>query len=237
MHRILRLTITAAAAGLLAGCQAGADLEPAASAATAGVEGEAAAVANISGVQVTALAPAFPGSVEISRAVTPMKVRIDNNGPVPVRLRYDAFSLVGADGTTYRALPLYRIDKTVQEAVRVADAAPIAAPGFGYRDFAVAPYYGPLYPTVTPFAGPFDFPPAAYDLYDTAFVDVELPTPAMRNNVLPEGVIAPGGYVEGWLYFQKVAEGAERVTFRADLVNANAGQSLGVATIPYTVEG
>ncbi len=65
------------------------------------------------------------------------------------------------------------------------------------------------------------------------FGRVPLPTPAMYRNVLPEGVLDPGGSLEGWLYFKHVTVQKGAVTFDAN-VKAADGTSLGELSIPYT---
>jgi hypothetical protein len=57
----------------------------------------------------------------------------------------------------------------------------------------------------------------------------------MIAEVLPEGVLEPGGRVEGFLYFERVDPQAPRVRFRADLTSADTGEVFGEVSIPFTV--
>ncbi len=206
------------------------NLRPAADAIPAGKDG---ATANAAGVDIVTMTPDFPGMVDIQGAVTPMKIKITNNGNTPVRVRYADFKLTDPDGKSYAALPLYKIDSTVEVPTPLGAYDPIVRPGFFYHRFRVAPYYSGLYPGLPWYHGGFGYGgPYGWGYYDDAFRDVQLPTNAMRKNVLPEGVIDPGGSLEGWLYFQHVSPSVKHVDFDAT-VTSERGVQLGDLSIPY----
>lgn len=194
-----------------------------------------AAVNTVDGVRVVAQSQAWPGMAEVKREVTPLRVVMENNGSMPVRIRYDDFSLVGPQGERYAALPPYGVEGSVQEPTLVEGYDPVTAPTFQYTNFYVAPYYASAYPTLTPYADPFYYDPVYYDRYYTAWESIALPTEEMVAEVLPEGVLEPGGRVEGFLYFEHVDPEAPRVRFRADLTNADTGEVFGEISIPFTV--
>lgn len=210
------------------GCATGLEPAPAADR-VAGLED--AAQATVQGVRVVARAAPWPGPVAIDREVTPLKVRIDNIGPTPLRVRYNEFALVAPDGTSFAALPLARIEGEVAVRTRT-----YGAPGFYHRGFAVAPYYAPFYPGIDPYPGYFGPDRYYYDTYYRYWEDVELPTTAMEQRVVPEGVIDPGGSLEGWLFFEKIDAGLERVVLRADLVDAPSGRQFAELRIPFSVQ-
>ncbi len=230
----LTLLIATAPVALLGGCAA--TLKPAAD---ANLTPGGGATASAGGLDVVTMTPDFPGIVDIESAVTPVKVNITNNGKETLLIRYSEFKLVAADGTTYQALPLYKIDTSVTTSLPgIYD--PITSPGFLYRGFRVAPYYGGLYPGIPRFGGPFGFGRFGrygWGGYDTAFgtglARVQLPTPEMYRNVLPEGVLDPGGSLQGWLYFQHVDNRKGDITFDASVMSVQ-GQDLGSLSIPYT---
>lgn len=221
-------------AGLVAGCATTTDLEPAPGANEV-ADLEDAAVSRVNGVQVLAQADTWPGTAPISQEVTPVRVVIENNSSQPLRIRYNDFALVSADGQRFAALPLYGIEGTVEEPVTAEAYTPVTNPVFTYTDFTVAPYYSTIYPGITPFAGAFAFDPFYYDTYVTYWRDRSLPTTEMFTRALPEGVVMPNGRVDGWLYFEEVGD-ARRVTFRADLTEATRGRSFGEIRIPFMVE-
>jgi hypothetical protein len=194
-----------------------------------------AAVDRVEGVRMVVQSQAWSGMSEVKAEVTPLRVVIENNGSVPVRLRYDEFTLVGPQGARYSALPPYGVEGSVEEPVLVEGYDPITAPTFEYSNFYVAPYYASAYPTLDPYADPFYYDPYYYDRYETAWQSINLPTEEMVAEVLPEGVLDPGGRVAGFLYFERVDPETPRVRFRADLVSAVDGDVFGEVSIPFTV--
>ena len=238
---LLKLLIAVAPVALLGGCAG--TLKPAANADPAPGGG---ATASAGGVQFVTMTPDFPGMVNIESAVTPVKVNITNHGTSTVLVRYSDFKLVAADGTVYPALPLYKIDTSVTTSLP-GGFSPIGAPLFLHRGFRVAPYYGELYPGIGRFDGPFPSNYGRYgrygrygwDGYDAAFgggfADIRIPTPTMYRNVLPEGVLDPGGAVQGWLYFKHVANQKGDISFKASVASVT-GTDLGTLSIPYTFE-
>ena len=210
------------------GCVA--DLEPAPSAdRVIGLDG--AAKTAVQGVAVLVQADAWPGPLDIETEVTPLKIRIDNNSADPLQVRYEAFTLVSPTGASFAALPLSQIEGEVSELTHTSGAR-----DFYYRDFSVAPYYAPHYPGIDPYPGYFPLNSYYYDTYYHYWTDIELPTPAMQQRALPEGVIDSGGSLDGWLFFERVDDDLERVVFRADLVNADTGRKFAEVRIPFTVE-
>jgi hypothetical protein len=223
------------AAVAFAGCSApGTELAPAPAANEAASMTEAA-IDRVEGVRMVVQSQAWPGMAEVKREITPLRVVIENNSQIPVRLRYDEFTLVGPQGQRYAALPPYGVEGSVEEPTLVDGYAPVTAPTFEYRNFRVAPYYASAYPTISPYADPFYYDPYYYDRYATAWQSIELPTEEMVAEVLPEGVLDPGGRVEGFLYFQRVDADLPRVRFRADLVSANDSDVFGEISIPFVV--
>lgn len=224
--------VAVSALPLLSGCAP--TLQPAAGADLAPGGG---AVASAGGVQMVTMTPDFPGIVDIESAVTPVKVNITNNGRNTVLIRYSDFKLVGEDGTAYPALPLYKIDTSVSTPTSNL-YNPINAPGFYHRGFRVAPFYRGIYPGLPYYGGQFRYGGFGWNGYDSLFWDgfsqVKLPTPAMYQNVLPEGVLDPGGSLQGWLYFKHVKpQQGEALSFDASLMSVQ-GATLGTISIPYT---
>lgn len=232
--RLPFLLLTAAL--LAAGCTQNVALRPAPAADTVPAPGTGvAAVDSAAGVRVAVVPRAWPGDIKISNAVTPMKVRIENNSGNRVLIRYSEIVLTGQNGKTYAALPPSRIDATVYEPRLVPGYAPVTSPGFTGTGFSLAPLYGPVYPGLPTATGNFFYDPFYYSHFGDYWRSVELPTPAMLQRALPEGVLSPGGKVEGFVYFQKVDPDTARVQFRMDLLNAARGGVMGVAEIPLVV--
>lgn len=219
----------------VAACAPRAELEPAPAAdPVPGVE--MAAETTVENVRIVAEPGAWPGRAGIEYEVTPMRVHITNESDHPVRLRYDAFDLVAPDGTTYRAVSPFDVEGTVAEPALVDTFRPIRDPLFRARGFHVAPHLARGYPTLRPYARPFTYDPIYFDRFHTATVHIPLPTEEMVRQALPEGVIDPGGEVEGFIYFEPVPADLDRVSFQVDLVDGDTGDQFAEAEIPFTVD-
>jgi hypothetical protein len=197
---------------------------------------QAPATSEVQGLSVTVSADEWPGEAPIRDEVTPLKVAFRNDSPRSVRLRYRELSLVGPDGRRFAALPVVKVEREV-EVPRLAEGHPvIQQPLFQAQGFEAAPYYRPMYPTVTVYNQPFAFDPQYNENWYEYWADVESPSPEMIARALPEGVILPGGRVSGFLYFEHIdPDDVHHVRFRADVVDAQSGEILGVAEIPLQV--
>lgn len=183
-----------------------------------------AAVAEAAGVRIVASADAWRGDPEsLERVVTPMLVRVENDGAVAVQVRYEDFALVAADGRRFVAIPPFNVRGVVSTLDR--DVYPV----YGFR---VSPFYPHL--AVAPGVYPFD--PFYYDPYWPYWHRwVTLPTGDMVQKALPEGVLQPGGRATGFLYFEDVAK-ARRVTFEARLPVRDTDNRTVSVTIPFVVD-
>lgn len=217
----------------LTGCSTTADLTPA-SGSQAVSALEDAARTELNGVSMLVQSTEWPGQAPVQTEVTPLRVVIENNSDRPLRVVYNEFALVGPDGVISSALPLYEIDGSIAEP-NEGIVTPLAEnPGFIHSGFAVAPYLHGYYPTMRPAAAPFYHDNYYYTSHLQHWETTQLPTQAMRDNALPEGVLSSGGRLEGWLYFEPVGD-ASRVVFRADLVDARNGDEFGEIRVPFDV--
>jgi len=197
---------------------------------------EQAAVEEVDDVRIVAQVDTWPGDPDVETHVTPVRVVVENDSDQPVRLRYQEFALIAADGSRFAALPPYAVEGEVTDRTIVEHPQPMSDPMFEYRRFTVASYTGPVYPTLGKYEGRFVYDPYYYHYYQDYWVDYELPTVTMLEHAIPEGVIAPDGRVAGYLYFEPVPPEQSKVRFRADVVNASNGQMLGEVSIPFVVK-
>jgi hypothetical protein len=234
MRKIIALL---AAAGVLGGCADTMSIRPAPSANVVPVPGPATgAIDSVAGVQVTVVPREWPGNVPISTEVTPLKVRVNNNSGERVAVRYSEIKLVAPDGRMFSALPPASITQNVNvPQPRLAPGYVPITPGFAGAGFGVDPLYSPLYPGMPVVADGLFYDPLYYRSFGNYWRTVGLPTPQMLSLALPEGVIGPGGYVEGYLYFQEVPSEVPRVSFRMDVLNAGQGAEMGTIEIPFVV--
>jgi hypothetical protein len=223
--------------------------------------GGRAVAATADGVSITVTPNAWNGAPrDLYDLITPLKVRIENNSKRPIRVTYEDFVLRTSGGTTLAALPPSEVkgerygENWATSGAHIADAAwkdpgygdrdhdidrggttVILTPGFDYDDFYYAPYWGFGYSGIGPW--PYGWAPdmGYYYTYYPYMRAVRLPTRSMLRKGIPEGVIAPGGYVKGFLYFEKVSPNLARVNFVAKLQGAHSGRVFGVLRIPFTV--
>ncbi|HVV51305.1 MAG TPA: hypothetical protein VHO06_16670 [Polyangia bacterium] len=161
--------------------------------------------------------------------LTPVKVRIINHSGAPAVIEYERFKLVGSHGRTYQALPLLPAEQATSLR-RLGTIDPV----YAASNFFVAPRYHGVYPTLSPWAQPLARDDSSfgerYRLWDDG-----LPTRSMERMGLPEGVLADGGEISGFLYFEDATKHESRLTFHADIDDVKTGDQLADIAIPFRV--
>jgi hypothetical protein len=138
-----------------------------------------------SGVSLVAEADGWTGWQPIQRQVTPLRVRIHNEGAEPIVVRYDAFVVRGEDPEqSYGVVPPMTMDQEVETYVASNAYGPIADPYYDSNAFSVAPYYSGVYPGMAVSNG-YAFDAGYYNTWDGYWVDTELPTEEMLERVMP----------------------------------------------------
>lgn len=201
------------------------------------IQGDSSAArAEASGVVLVADGAAWKGTPgNLERSLTPVLVRLENHSGRPVRLQYGDFALVGSESRfRYAAVPPLSLSQGAASVEPGTGGAGRAALhlgfGAGWGRYYHRGRYGPRGPFVGPYYDPF-YPNPYYG----ASCQEPLPTQDMLTQALPEGTLEEGGRVEGFLYFQGVAERESRVVLQARLVDANTGEPLGTVDIPFQV--
>ncbi|HLK90865.1 MAG TPA: hypothetical protein VKZ18_13290 [Polyangia bacterium] len=166
---------------------------------------------------------------DLPARLTPVKVRIVNHSGADALIEYERFALVGARGHVYRAIPILPADGAATDGVEAIQ------PVYAASKFYVAPRTHGVYPSLEPWSHPLARDDAGfgarYKLWDS-----DLPTRAMRRMGLPEGVLADGGEISGFLYFENATRHEKRLTFRADIDDEQTGDQLAEITIPFQVD-
>ncbi len=209
----------------LAGCAAG-RLQPAT---TARVIANApdAAVAEDSGIRIAAEANDWSASpADLDERLTPMKVRIINHSGAPIEILYQQFALLGGHGRKYLPLP----PAPIAEGSHVPPVTPV----YSASHFFVAPRLHDVYPSLEAWKAPLARDDGFYARQVSRW-DEDLPTHPMRRMALPEGVLADGGEISGFLYFENATRKEKRVTFRADLNTPPQGAAVTELEIPFVV--
>jgi hypothetical protein len=164
--------------------------------------------------------------VELAR-VTPVEIRIENDGRWPLRVRYAATTLVSATGDTFRAIPPFDVRGAKHSAL---------VPRFGHKNVAVAPYLTSVYEELEAEPSPMTFD-YHDDVYDHWRRNLRAPPSRfMREVAIPEAWVGPDGELSGFLYFEQVPERMQEVTLSLDLVNADTGQTMETLCIPVLVD-
>jgi len=214
---------------LSAGCGGPARLRPAPTVRT--VPGDdKSAVAAAEGVRMVVETDKWSGNPgNLEQVVAPLRVTIENRSEQPLRIRYNEFTLTSASGFTYAAIPPYKVEGSVTTPTTGLD------PHFTYSGFYYAPYYRPYFRGLSPWRHPWAYDPLYYhDHYN--YWRTPLPTDDMLEMAIPEGVLEPEGRISGFIYFQRLDNDLNQVTFNAGLVNAQTGDLFGSIGIPFTVK-
>jgi hypothetical protein len=185
------------------------------------------AALEVDGVRIAAGGDEWAGSPkDLGERLTPVKVRIVNHSGKPLRVLYEDFELAGARGRKYRPLPVVPIDHDARDPVR---------PTFGADKFFVGPRYHDIYPSLPAWERQL---PRDESFYQRQYGrwSAELPTREMKRMALPEGVLADGGQITGFVYFEDATRRESRVTFRADLAGDDDGQTVAAIEIPFEID-
>lgn len=177
----------------------------------------------VSGVHLQVDSAAWTGG-RVSDVLSPVKVTLRNDSEHPLRIAYGAFTLGRPNGFRLQALPPFQV---------AAQSAAAVAPAYAWTGFSIAPWharwYGGRFPVWSGLA--FDAPYGpAYGGWPAA-----LPDQDVLRHALPEGVLDPGGKLEGFLYFPDQPRGTA-LELLAALTDAATGQVFGTIAIPFTVK-
>jgi transposase len=179
--------------------------------------------ASAAGVDVGAAANAWRGwPAELGRAATPVRVTIANHGAVPVRVDATRFALALPEGGRLAAVLPADIHGVAVE------PAPAALSQVGLALGETREQSGPGWALNDP----------APDRRVDPTLEPErtwaLPSADMLSLALPEGPLAPGRTVSGFVYFERAPPGVRDVTLTWQIVEAG-GEPLGVVRIPLTL--
>jgi hypothetical protein len=164
------------------------------------------AVAVVEPVRVVVDANAWKGDPpDLPSLLVTVHVKIQNHGAHPLRLEYDDFALLTANGARYSALAPHPILRDVQDVQDVegspTSAADATEPAAAWKPACAWPRF--------------------------------LPTQTMLGRALPAGVVEPGGSIAGFVYFQDVPGDKVPLLFAMPLVDAKSGAQFGEVRIPF----
>ncbi|MDT9600143.1 hypothetical protein [Sphingosinicella rhizophila] len=171
----------------------------------------------------------WDGPARITSELTPIEVVVENHGDEPVLFSYERLRLVGRDGQSFRALPLFHVKPSTEGEPQLSAPFEVRRLKFKTSGFRLAGTYREAYRGITVAKGEVGLNPAYYTLYETSYGGKPLPTTGMRRRGLPEGIIDSGGRVEGALFFEEVPRSARPLVLRYELINPSTGRALGIA--------
>lgn len=225
-RRVAGATACVAVLLFAAGCTPISGLRPAREVASA--EDPRTAVAESSGVVLEVTTGAWRGyPSNLERYVMPLLVSIRNGSAHPLRIRYSDLVFRGA-ALDYQPLPPHEL---VQRNVELESHETVLVPRFDHSGFRVAGRYVPNFSGVPPWDEPWDFDQPWFERQYLKW-EGNLPTVDMIESAVFEGVIEPGGHLEGFLYFEPLQE-AGRLAFTANLVDARTELTFGTIRIPF----
>jgi hypothetical protein len=182
-----------------------------------------AAVASDAGVQMTLRARAWHGHpANLRDAVIPVEITLENHGTHPIKVQHSLL-LLRAPALDYKPLePQALVQKTV-----IVRGDPLAVPQPGRDEWKrTGGASGSLATIGTGQSASTNY------ARDYASWTVDLPTRDMIDHALPEGVLAPGERISGFLYYEPLPNGIEHVRFAFDLVDAHSSLTLGHLAVP-----
>lgn len=192
-------------------------------------------VAGTVAVEVVAETGAWPTDEPIEPSILAVKVRIENHGEKALKLRYRDLALIGFSGDRYSALPIHDLLLAgVKPGDKAKNKVSVAVPKFAQISFRIAPAYSEIFPNSEAYPSHFGETRDNTENRHSQWTSERKPTLGMFARLLPEGVLGAGGYVSGFLYFQRV-DGWERgLRFELAVVAADADEVAAMVNVPVT---
>ncbi|MCY1023788.1 hypothetical protein [Pyxidicoccus sp. MSG2] len=207
------------------------------------IQGEhrVAAVADEQGVHLLADGNAWKGyPSDLERRLTPIYVRLENGSGRPLRLSYSDFSLVGQTSRfRYTAIPPLSprtpsVSSSPGSYIEPTSWHVGVSGWYGWGwGWGLGWGWGPYWGWGSPYFGAPWYGPYPYS-WGYSY-EVPLPTEDMLTRALPDGVLEPGGALDGFLYFQGVIRRENAVSLQVQLVDARTNEHFGTLDIPFQV--
>jgi hypothetical protein len=190
-----------------------------------------AAVAEENGIRLAADGDDWSGRpADLPERLTPVKVRIVNHSGRPVQILYERFALTPAHGHAHYPLPPVPLEDQ-----HPPDGFGTLLPIYASASFFVAPLLHQIYPSLEPWRLALPRDPDYYQRQYARWPD-QLPTREMQRMGLPEGVLADGGQISGFLYFENVTGSHQRLELQAALEDGEKDGPVANLEIPFRVE-
>jgi hypothetical protein len=187
-----------------------------------------AASADVAGVRLRVESSAWHGTPpNLTRAVVPLRVSIENRSNHLLRVRYRDFAFRGPVLDYYPLPPQKLVDRDV-----TVKSDPLLLPRAVGPGFHVPLAHYPNAPDSLFWDLPWEANPEFYRRQYAKWT-VSLPTVDMIDQSLPEGVLDRGAQVDGFLYFEHFRSAAHRLRFTVELIDARTGLTFGTLSVPF----
>lgn len=188
-----------------------------------------AAFAVESGVRCSVNGLAWPeNGRQLPDSIVPIKVRVRNSGNKPIRVLYEAFVLRGGSGRKYRPVPVVPLNQKALKRQKINLV-------YASSNFYVARRFRGMYSGLEPWSDRMSRDEALYQRQYLRWGEYRPGRDIMRM-ALPEGVLAEGGVISGYLFFENPVSREGDVSFEAQFHDANAGKTVAVIEIPFAVQ-
>lgn len=235
-QQIHHFCLLVAGALALGACERGSQPEAQAPTVPQAERGPSVSQMTIQGVHVTARADSWGGDARISSEVTPVRVLIKNDSEASIAIRLRNFELVENE-QSYRPLPLHDIEGLVLVDEVAARGSELELAARRALSFKFAPFYKATDPELDTYAGEFGVDEEYLTTFGPEFDMTSLPTETMWRAALPEGVLMPGGYLDGYLYFQQLPGSMTSASFQATFPRAAVPTVVATFDMPVQLEG
>lgn len=197
--------------------------------------GEGVAMGGVSGFSIIIKSGEWNGPPEVLKKITPVKVTIYNQTGRQIKVQYSMFCFKGKNNNNvYAAMPPYEIRGTYNEPiVFLPYPFPVQAQIEHNGRFRVAPHCARMYPGLPVYDGSYKIDISYYNSFYCRFAAINLPITEMLSRLIPDGVVEDCGYISGYLYFEKIQLGKEKVIFCVNLIDATNNTKFGTMDIPF----
>jgi hypothetical protein len=146
-----------------------------------------------------------------------------------VRILHEAFAFKGTGGRVYEPRPVVPLDHDPPN-----NSGGTITSVFTPRNFFVEIRYRDVYICCDAWPAPLPRDERWYAKQYRAWEN-EPPTREMKCASLPEGVLADGGVITGYLYFDDVTRKEKDVMFQARMEDSERGDLVAKVSIPFRV--
>ncbi|NLD98327.1 MAG: hypothetical protein GX640_00500 [Fibrobacter sp.] len=171
----------------------------------------------------------LPGA-ESAKKIAIYKVKIINHSSAKLLIRYKNFKIITQKaGYTFNALPPYEIfGSSHKQMVVLPYPFPVHHQIEHFR-FSVAPFSSRMYQELPVSNHLFTIDSSYYSMHFNKLAVSGISVERILEKIVPEGVVDTGGYISGYLYFEKIR--SRNYLFQMELVEADSEKPIDIIQI------